>query len=168
MVERTVWFQIRDKVDDSTTLVLTYHPALNLLNEILRKAQKHVLKSSRLHNALPSTARVEFRNTKTIRDKLLRSKLKEFIYKDAGTNVCGNSNCDIYKKNWKWRQFESKVTKKKYRISFQFDGNSCGVGYLLTCLKNYVGSTVARFRLRFNQCKPNIKLNGEGRRGFKQ
>ena len=99
MVERTVWFQIRDKVDDSTTLVLTYHPALNLLNEILRKAQKHVLKSSRLHNALPSTARVEFRNTKTIRDKLLRSKLKEFIYKDAGTNVCGNSNCDIYKKN---------------------------------------------------------------------
>ena len=99
MVERTVWFQIRDKVDDSTTLVLTYHPALNLLNEILRKAQKYVLKSSRLHNALPSTARVEFRNTKTIRDKLLRSKLKEFIYKDAGTNVCGNSNCDICKKN---------------------------------------------------------------------
>ena len=27
---------------------------------------------------------------------------------------------------------------------------------------------MARFRLRFNQYRPNIKLNGEGRRGFKQ
>ena len=27
---------------------------------------------------------------------------------------------------------------------------------------------MARFRLRHNQCKSNIKLNGEGRRGFKQ
>ena len=25
---------------------------------------------------------------------------------------------------------------------------------------------MARIRLRFNQCKSNIKLNGEGRRGF--
>ena len=29
-------------------------------------------------------------------------------------------------------------------------------------------STVTRFRLRFNQYKPNIKLNGEESRGFKQ
>ena len=29
-------------------------------------------------------------------------------------------------------------------------------------------STVARFRLRFNQCKSNIKLSRKGRRGFKQ
>ena len=27
---------------------------------------------------------------------------------------------------------------------------------------------MTRFRLRFNQCKSNIKLNGEGSRGFKQ
>ena len=27
---------------------------------------------------------------------------------------------------------------------------------------------MARFRIRFNQYKSNIKLNGEGRRGFKQ
>ena len=29
--------------------------------------------------------------------KLGRSKLKEFIYKDAGINICGHSNCDICK-----------------------------------------------------------------------
>ena len=49
LVKRNVSFQKRDKkVDDSITLVLTYHPALNQLYEILRRAQKHFLKSPRL------------------------------------------------------------------------------------------------------------------------
>ena len=97
MVERTVSFQIRDKkVDDNITLVLAYHPALNQMHETLRRAHKHILKSPRLHSGLPSPPRVAFRNPKTIRDKLVRSKLKEFIYKDAAINICGNFNCDIY------------------------------------------------------------------------
>ena len=76
MVERTVLFQKRDKkVDDSITLVLTFHPALNQVHEILQRAHKHILKSPRLHSALPSLLRVAFRNPKTIRDKLVRSKL---------------------------------------------------------------------------------------------
>ena len=74
-----------------------------------------------------------FRNPKTIRDKLVRSKLKEFIYKDAGTNICGHSNCDICKIFESGNQFESKVTKKKYSFDFPFDCNSCCVVYLLTC-----------------------------------
>ena len=45
LAERTASFQIRDnKTDDSIRLGLTYHPALNQLNEILRRAHKHVLK----------------------------------------------------------------------------------------------------------------------------
>ena len=73
MVKRTVSFQKRDeKVDDSITLVLTYHPALNQLYEILRRAHKHVLKPPRLHSALPSPSRVVFQNPKAIRDKLVR------------------------------------------------------------------------------------------------
>ena len=73
LVERTVSFQIRDKkVDDNITLVLTYHPPLNQLYEILRRAHKHVLKSARLHSGLPSPPRVAFRNPKIIRDKLVK------------------------------------------------------------------------------------------------
>ena len=61
LVKRTVSFQNRDKkVDDSIALVLTYHPALNQLYEILRRVYKHILKSSRFHSALPSTPRVIF------------------------------------------------------------------------------------------------------------
>ena len=70
-------FQKRDKkVDDSIKLVLLYHLALNQLYEILRRAQKHLLKSPRLHSALLSPPKAAFRNPETIRDKLVRSKLK--------------------------------------------------------------------------------------------
>ena len=59
LVKTTVPFQKRDKkVDDSITLVLTYHPALNQFYEVLLRPHKHVLKSPRLHGALPSQIRV--------------------------------------------------------------------------------------------------------------
>ena len=65
--------------------------------ETLRRAHKHILKSPRLHSVLPSPPRVAFLNPKTIRDKAVRSKLQELIYKDASTNIRGHFNCDICK-----------------------------------------------------------------------
>ena len=103
------------------------------LYEILQRAYKHILKSPRLHSGLPSPPRVAFPNRKTSRDKLVCSKLKEFIYKDAGTNICGHSNCDICKIPESGDQFESTVTKKKHHINFPFDCNSCCIVYLLAC-----------------------------------
>ena len=45
LVKKTVSFQERDKKDNnSITLVVTYHPALNQAYQILRRAHKHVLK----------------------------------------------------------------------------------------------------------------------------
>ena len=58
-----------------------YHPELNQLYEILPRAHKHVLKSPRLHNGLPSLPKVAFQNPKTISDKLVRSKLKKLFIK---------------------------------------------------------------------------------------
>ena len=55
-------------------------------------AHKHILKPPRLHSALQSPLRVAFLNPKTVRDKLVRSKLREFVRGD---------------------QFETMVTKKK-------------------------------------------------------
>ena len=102
--------------------------------EILRRAQKQFLKSSRLHSALLSPPKVAFQSPKIIRDKLVRSKLKEFIYKDAGTDICRLSNCDICKIFESGYQFESTVTKKKYGINFSFGCNSCYLVNLLACM----------------------------------
>ena len=106
-------------------LVLRYHLALNQLHEILRKAHTHLSKLPRLHSALPSSPRVVFRNPKTIKYKLVCSKLTEFIYKDAGINISGHCNCYICKTFESGDQFESTVSKKKYRINFPFVCNSC-------------------------------------------
>ena len=59
----------REKQDknDSLTLVLTYHPALNNVHEILKKKHRHRPKT-------PS--HVAFRNPKTLKDHYVRSKLK--------------------------------------------------------------------------------------------
>ena len=65
LVDRTVLLQKRDKkVDDNITLVLIYHPALNQVYEILRRAHKLVLKSPRLRSALPLPAKSSFSKRK--------------------------------------------------------------------------------------------------------
>ena len=88
--------------------------------EILGRAHKDVQKSSRLHSALPSPSRVDFWNPKTIKDKLVLSKLKKFIYRDAGSNICGHSNFDACKVFEKGDQFEKMVTKKNTALIFHF------------------------------------------------
>ena len=80
------------KVDESVTLVLTFHPALDCVHEILRKAHRHVLKSNRFTKELPSPPRVAFRNAKSLKDCLVRSKLKP--ESDVTTS---NFNCNHHR-----------------------------------------------------------------------
>ena len=67
MVKRNVSFQKRDKnVDNSITLVLKHHSALNQLYEILQRAKITRLKSARLPSALPSPPWVAFQKPKKL------------------------------------------------------------------------------------------------------
>ena len=53
-------------------------------------------------------------------------------------------------------------------MNYHFDCNNLCAVYLITCKvckKQYTGSTVTKFRARFNQYKSNVKLYDEGRRG---
>ena len=171
-IDRETLLQKRQKVlDDNITLVLTYHPALNTVYEILQKAHRHTLKSPRLAAVLPAPPRLAFRNSKTLRDKLVRSRLRTGNDKAPGIYKCGNKRCEICNLLELGDTFSSTVTNKEYRLNFPFDCNSHCVVYLLTCKickKQYVGSTITKFRMRYNQYKSNIKLYGEGKRGFQQ
>ena len=55
---------------------MTFHPALNIVFDVLKRAHRHVQKSPVLQAVLPKPPRIAFRNPKTLRDKLVRSKLK--------------------------------------------------------------------------------------------
>ena len=63
------------------------------------------------------------------------------------------------------------LLKKSYKINFIFDCNSSDVIYLLSCKicgRQYTGTTVTRFRERFNQYKSNIKSYSQGVRDLRQ
>ena len=55
----------KKEIDNRITLVLTYHPALTKVYEILQKARRHTLKSQDFTTVLPSPPRLAFRNAKT-------------------------------------------------------------------------------------------------------
>ena len=63
--------------ENSITLVLTFHPALNIVFNVLKSAHHFLEKSPVLKAVLPKPPHVAFHNPKTLRDKLVRSKIRE-------------------------------------------------------------------------------------------
>ena len=56
--------------------------------------------------------------------------------------------------------FTSYVTKREYKINFRFNCDSKYVIYLVSCTccgVHYVGSTITKFRVRFNNRKSKIR-----------
>ena len=112
---RTDLLSKREKeIDNRITLVLTYPPALTKACEILQKTHRHTLKSQRLTAVLPSPPRLVFRNAKTLKDHLVRSKLKT-TYEKPGVTIRGRKNCEICHQGG---TFESSNTGEQYKITF--------------------------------------------------
>ena len=84
----------KKEIVNRITLVLTYHPALTKVYEILQKAHRHTLKSQHLSAVLPSPPGLAFHNAMTLKDHLVRSKLKT-TYEKPGVTICGRKNCEI-------------------------------------------------------------------------
>ena len=80
---------------DSVTLVLPFHPALYIIFDILKSTLEIMENSLTLKAILPKPPRVALHNPKTLRDKLLRSKLRPDYEEERGVFICGRSNCDI-------------------------------------------------------------------------
>ena len=86
--------KFKKQLDNRITLVLTYHPALTKVYKSLQKTHRHMLKSQRLIAVLASPLRLTFRSPKTLKDYLVRSKLKT-TYKKPRVTMCGKKNCEI-------------------------------------------------------------------------
>ena len=101
----------------------------------------------------------------------LSKKLKLTDDAERRNFPCRRGNCEICNILKPSKEFKSRLTMEIYKTNFHFDCNSLCVVYLITCKvckKQYTGSTVTKFRARFNQYKSNLNLYGEGRRGFFQ
>ena len=138
---------------------------------VLKSNHSFSEKSTALKPVLPRPPRVAFRDRKTLREKLVRSKIRENDEEERENFLCGVSNCEICKIFEPGKEFKSTVIGEVFKKNFHFDCNSICVVYLLTCgicKKQKTGSTNTRFRERFNQYKSSLNLYGKKRRDFKQ
>ena len=128
--------------EDSVTLILTFHPALHVIFDILKSDHRHIEKSPLLKSALPKPPQIAFCNPKSLRDKLVQSKLKSKDEKERRHFPCCGKNCDMCNILYLSNQFRSPITREEYKINFHFDCNSDCVVYLLTyqvCANQYAG-----------------------------
>ena len=115
--------------------------------------------------------RVAFRNAKILKDRLVRSKLRDESEVETGSFKGNSKQCEVCNCIESGSKFKSFVTQKLYKINFRFDCNSSDVIYLISCKtysRQYTGTRVTRFRKRFNQYKSNVNLYSQGVRGMMQ
>ena len=164
-ISRDTFLRKRPKLDQEEypiRLFLTYHPALNKqIYNILNEIHPSALKSPKLGKVLPTPPRVTYRNAKSIRQHLVRARMKPMEQTPRGVFPCEHSRCQIDDVLKLGDTFSNWNDSSIFKINHRFSCKSECVIYLLTCNicnMKYVGSTITPFNLRFNQYKSNIKL----------
>ena len=96
---------------------------------VLKSANCFIEKLQALKAVLPKPPRVAFRNPKTLRDKLVRSKIRQNDEEERGNFPCEHSNCEICKILEPGKEFKSTVTGEVFKMNFHFDCKQymCGV-----------------------------------------
>ena len=150
---------IKEK-NERIPFVTTYHPSLPNIGGLIRELQPVLHCSERCRNAVPNLPMVAFRRPKNLRDYLVHAKLKTTQQIARGTVKCQNRRCDVCNYLSLGNKFTSHVTGKTYSVNYNLDCNSKNVIYLLFCKVcgvQYVGSTMTKFRFRFNNHKSRLK-----------
>ena len=149
-----------------TPFVVTYHPRLPDIGKILRELHPILESSERCKNALKSVPFVAFRKPKSLGDYLVHAKVDSRGPRDTdllGTVKCSSRRCEVCHYLEEKSEFKGSHEDRTYSINYHLDCNSSNVVYLITCQKcslQYVGSTVTKFRLRFNNHKSRIRRHG--------
>lgn len=145
-----------------TPFVVTYNPRLPNIGKILRELRPILESSEKCKNAIESVPFVAFRKPKSLGDYLVRAKVDSRGPKNLvpGTVKCSSRRCEVCKYMDENSHFQSSQDDRKYSINYNLNCNSSNVVYLITCKKcslQYVGSTITKFRLRFNNHKSRIR-----------
>ena len=132
------------------------------ISKILRELHPILGLSERCKNAITSVPSVAFRKPKSLGDYLVRAKVDSRGPKGLllGTVKCSSKRCEVCKYFDEHSHFKGSQDDRRYSINYSLNCNSNNVVYLVTCKKcllQYVGSTITKFRLRFNNHKSRIR-----------
>ena len=104
---------------------------------------------------------VAFRRPKSLKDILVHSEMAT-SGNDKGCCSCGcccSRVCDFL---LECMDFRSRVTGNNFVINFNVECNSDHIVYLLSCTRcemQYAGSTITKFRTRFNKRKSRLNAH---------
>ena len=153
--------QNKDQKDGRIPLVLTYHPALNKVYDILRESSNVLLVDQKHKELFQNKVFLSFRRAKNLKDQLVRAKLPVSVDESMSVKGCykcnGRKSCQICGLIQEGDSFQNSDENRSFTIySGKYNCNSENVVYLLQCEcchKKYVGSTKTKFRQRFNVYK---------------
>ena len=107
---------------------------------------------------------MSFRSGVSLSNHLVRAKVFP-LQREKGSSCCGKCRCETYFNIKETNTFQSFVTIKVYKINHHFHCDSKCTVYRISCKVwglQYVGWTVDRFRLRWNNYKCFHKVALEG------
>ena len=150
------------KVSNKTYLVMTYHPALSRKIYNILKDNQNILTCNEEHQRIFSEVpMVSFRRAKTIKDILVRSKLKMDSFEQGSSNKCNRKNCMVDRSIDTSKVFSDSKGERTFELRKGFlNCNSKFVVYKLGCRicgVQYIGSTITKFRERFNNYKAQFR-----------
>ena len=150
-------------------LVLTYHPALSKrIYDIIRENQNILQVNEEHRRVFSCLPLVSFRKGKTLKDVLVRSKLRVEDFQPGSCNKCNRPNCLVDGFLDTSDTFTNAASDRVFTLrKGALNCNSKFVVYKLrckVCTKQYVGSTVTKFRARFNNYKSQFGKYSERKR----
>ena len=124
----------RAKVGKGVPLVVTYHPLLKTIGEIIHDNLYLLYMNEELKHLLTPSPMVLFRSSRKISSYLVRAKLYP-VERSVVSFNCKKPRCQICTYVNETDSFTSMVTRETYKINHKFDCMEKCLIYLLTCNK---------------------------------
>ena len=140
---------------NGVALVLTFHPALENFNKVIRKHMTILHRDGTVKALFTPSPFVTYRTGYSLKNHLVRAKVYP-LERTVGSQRCNKPRCLTCRNVKETCTFQCSVDKQVYRINYQFNCDSKCLVYLITCkqcLLQYVGVTVDKFRFRWNNYK---------------
>ena len=142
----------RGKSFKAIPFVMTYHPKLNSLKEIILKYLDLLYIGDKVKKVFTHKPMISFRRTRKVSKYLVRAKLY-LTERIVGSCKCGRKRFEVFINVNETSTFTSTVAGETYVINLRFDCNGICLVYLLTwnkCKMQYVGQTLDHFWSRWN------------------
>ena len=155
-VSRDSLLNYKDKniTNSRIPLVVTYHPDLKNISNVLRKHWNLIENDPILKKLFPEPPIMAYRRPNSLKDIIVNARVKmNSPSKPGGYNPCNRSNCKCCKAANVASTFRSTTTNESFTIYSNCSCKSSNCIYILTCgICNiqYVGETETAFNMRLN------------------